>query len=86
MEYMENKVFNRKELKKEIERRSSFRLTHFTIWKYEKKGYFKPSGSMQYGKRLMPVYFERDIDAIIAIIKQLKAKGIIKVRTADVKE
>ena len=80
-----NKVYNKKEFKREIEKRTDFRFTYVTFYIYEKKGYFKPSLQMKDGKRTVSLYQEQDIDGVIAKLTKLKDDGVIKIRTTEIK-
>ena len=53
--------WNKGELLTEVEKRTGFRIAPITLWTWEKKGKFSPSGYMMNGKQKRPVYTEGDL-------------------------
>jgi hypothetical protein len=48
--------YNKIELLKQVEKLTGFRIAPITLWTWEKKGLFSPSGFMMVGEQKRPVY------------------------------
>jgi len=58
-------------------------IDYVTWWTYVKKGYVKPSSYMQDGKRVVPIYYQRDFGLIVATLKHLVELGKIRIKGYD---
>lgn len=78
------KYYNKITFKEEIERRMGVSWSYVSFWKYEVKGFIKPSGYMANGKREVPIYTEREIVAFIKRMPQLKLEGKIRKKHVEI--
>lgn len=67
--------WNKGDLLKEVETRTGFRIAPITLWTWEKKGLFTPSGYMMNGKQKRPVYNEKDLNKLIKKVEEARARG-----------
>ena len=59
------KYWNKEELVQEVERLTGFRIASLTLWTWEKKGKFIPSGYMMNGKQKRPVYDIKNLNDLV---------------------
>ncbi|GEM_PF-4822069 len=62
--------YNKVELLKEVEKATGFRIATITLWTWEKKGKFTPTGHMLVGKQVRPVYDTYKLKSLIAKAKR----------------
>lgn len=77
--------FNKKSLLEKLRKDLGWSIDLVTLWTWEKKEYLQPSSYMKDGKRMVPIYYERDLGLIIAKLKQLNKLGKIRIKGYDKK-
>ena len=80
---MINSDFNKKALIAELEKVKGWKISYIAFWKWETKGYIKPSSYIQDGQRMVPIYYRADLPIIIATLEQLDKIGKIRLKGGD---
>lgn len=74
---------NNKTLLQQLKEVHGWSIDYVTLWTYVKKGYIKPSSYMSNGRRVVPIYYQRDFSLIVATLQHLADIGKIRIRGYD---
>lgn len=72
--------YNKITLLKKIKDDFGWDIDYVTLWTWEKKKYIGPSSYLANGKRLVPVYYERDYQYLINVLRLLQKSGKIRIK------
>jgi len=75
--------YNNTTLLEQFKKTLNWSIDYVTLWTYVKKGYIKPSSYMKNGRRVVPIYYERDFSLIVATLQHLANLGKIRIRGYD---
>jgi hypothetical protein len=82
--------YNKLSLLKRLEEELGWKIDYVTLWTWEKKKYIGPSAYFANGKRLVPIYYERDFKYLVNVLHLLHELGKIRIKgyekkTEDIK-
>jgi len=72
--------FDKGQFVKEIEKLTGFRIAPITLWTWEKKGLFTPSGYIMNGKQKRPVYDMNNLSDLVTRALIAKQKGSSRIK------
>lgn len=72
--------FNNTTLLSQLEKDFGWRIDYVTLWTYVKKGFIKPSSFMHNGKRIVPIYYNKDYLKISKRLRRLADIGKIRIK------
>lgn len=72
--------WNKAEFLKAVEQKTGFRIAPITLWSWEKKGLFKPSGYLMNGKQKRPVYDENNLNRLIKRVNKAKENDSARIK------
>lgn len=75
--------FNNISLLSQLKEDFGWNIDYITLWTYVKKGYLKPSSYMSNGKRVVPIYYNRDYSLVVATLQNLADIGKIRIKGYD---
>ncbi len=77
--------FNKTTLLQKLKDDFGWNIDYVTFWTWEKKKYVGPSSYLSNGKRLVPIYYEKDYQTLVNVLKLLQKLGKIRIKGYDKK-
>lgn len=72
--------FNNTTLLRELKDELGWKIDYVTFWTWVKKKYVGPSSYVHDGTRLVPIYYRKDFNRIVTILKLLQNAGKIRIK------
>lgn len=74
---------NNKTLLQQLKDKLGWSIDSVTLWTWVRKGYIKPSSYMHNGRRIVPIYYQRDFNMVVATLHHLQKLGSIRIKGYD---